>query len=133
MLFHHIYQKTQIVDHESLLGFFMQSLGYYCVSLFFISGYGLLLSFNRGEYLQTYQRNRVLLIFVINAILVILYIIEKYILGIEVTCDNILMSLTYGGDIVENGWYLLCIILFYELFYISARFNHKHISLVSTK
>lgn len=49
VLFHHIYQKTQIVDHDSLWGFLMQSLGYYCVSLFFfISGYGLLLSFNRG-------------------------------------------------------------------------------------
>lgn len=128
VLFHHIYQKTQIVDHDSLWGFLMQSLGYYCVSLFFfISGYGLLLSFNRGGYLQTYQRNRVLPIFVINAILVMIYVIEKSILGIEVTCDNILMSLTYGGDIVENGWYLLCIILFYELFYISARFSQKHI------
>lgn len=49
VLFHHLYQKTQIIDHESLLGFFMQSLGYYCVSLFFfISGYGLIMSANRG-------------------------------------------------------------------------------------
>lgn len=49
VLFHHMYQKTQIIDHASLLGFFMQSLGYYCVSLFFfISGYGLIKSANRG-------------------------------------------------------------------------------------
>lgn len=49
-------------------------------------------------------------IFVINAILVIVYVIEKFLFGVEVTFNNVLMSLTYGGDIVENGWYLLCII-----------------------
>lgn len=129
VLFHHIYQKIQIIDHESLLGFFMQSLGYYCVSLFFfVSGYGLLMSINRGGYLQTYQRNRVLPIFVINALLVLIYVLEKWALGIEFTCENVLMSLTYGGDVVENGWYLLCIIIFYEIFYISVRLSIKHIS-----
>lgn len=128
VLLHHLYQKTNIVGHDSLLGFFMQSLGYYCVSLFFfISGFGLIMSANRGGYLQTYQRNRVLPIFVINAILVIVYVIEKFLFGVEVTFNNVLMSLTYGGDIVENGWYLLCIIIFYELFYLSARFSSTHI------
>lgn len=127
VLFHHMYQKTQIIDHASLLGFFMQSLGYYCVSLFFfISGYGLIKSANRGGYLQTYQRNRVLPIFVINAILVLLYAILKVAIGIDFTLDNVLLSLTYGGNIVENGWYLLCIVVFYELFYVSARFCSKH-------
>lgn len=49
VLFHHLYQKTQIVEHSTFFGFFLQSLGYYCVSIFFfISGYGLLMSFNRG-------------------------------------------------------------------------------------
>ena len=128
VLFHHIYQRTQIIDHDSLFGFFMQSLGYYCVSLFFfISGYGLLMSINRGGYLQTYQRNRVLPIFVINALLVLIYVLEKCVFGIEVSFENVLMSLTYGGDVVENGWYLLCIIVFYEIFYVSARFSLKHI------
>ena len=48
VLLHHLYQDTNIINHESILGFFMQSLGYYCVSLFFfISGYGLLISLNK--------------------------------------------------------------------------------------
>ena len=40
----------------------------------------------------------------------------------EVTWCNMFLSLSYGGDVVDNGWYLLCIIVFYELFYISAIF-----------
>lgn len=47
VLLHHIYQKTDIILHESVSGFLFQSLGYYCVSLFFfISGFGLMYSFN---------------------------------------------------------------------------------------
>jgi peptidoglycan/LPS O-acetylase OafA/YrhL len=47
VLLHHIYLNTQIVAHDSVPGFFLGSLGGYCVSLFFfISGYGLLTSFN---------------------------------------------------------------------------------------
>ena len=123
VLFHHIYQKTQIVAHSALCGFFLQSLGYYCVSLFFfISGYGLLISFNRGGYLRTYQKNRVFPIWVINALLVLAYALQKNLLGMEVTWCNMFLSLSYGGDVVDNGWYLLCIIVFYELFYISAIF-----------
>lgn len=48
VLLHHLYQETNIISHESILGFFIESCGYYCVSLFFfISGYGLLASFNK--------------------------------------------------------------------------------------
>lgn len=63
----------------------------------------------------------------INALLVLIYVLEKYAFGIEVSFENVLLSLTYGGDVVENGWYLLCIIVFYEIFYVSARFGLKHI------
>lgn len=65
-------------------------------------------------------------IFVINAILVLLYAILKVAIGIGFTLENVFLSLTYGGNIVENGWYLLCIVVFYELFYVSARFYSRH-------
>lgn len=131
VLLHHIYQKTAIISHDSLAGFFCQSVGYYCVSMFFfISGYGLMksLSKKREGYLSNYQRNRVLPIFLINALLVLIYSITKTCLGIEVTPINMTLSLFYGGTIVGNGWYLLCIMVFYELFYISAKLNIRHVA-----
>lgn len=67
-------------------------------------------------------------ILIINALLVFVYALQKELLDIEVTWDNICLSLIYGGDIVDNGWYLLCIIVFYELFYVSGRFFPKQIS-----
>lgn len=50
VLLHHIFQKTDLISHTSLLGFFCQSVGYYCVSMFlFISGYGLMYSYNKNR------------------------------------------------------------------------------------
>ena len=131
VLLHHLCQHTNIINHESILGFFMQSLGYCCVSLFFfISGYGLSVSFNKhsgGGYLINYQRNRVLPIFAVNALLVLMYATLKLLLHYEVTVSNFVLSFFYGGDIVEYGWYLPCIMLFYEVFYFSAKYCGRHI------
>lgn len=40
------------------------------------------------------------------------------------------MSLFYGGNIVIHGWYLLCIMVLYELFYVSAKISGRHVSWV---
>lgn len=37
------------------------------------------------------------------------------------------MSLFYGGCIVPFGWYLLCIMVLYELFYLGAKFGGRHV------
>ena len=130
VLLHHIYQSTHFIRTDTVLGFFLDSLGAYCVSFFFfISGYGLLTSFNRngGGYLCNYQRNRALPLFCINALLVVVYATLKTLLGIEVTTCNIVLSFFYGGDIVTNGWFLLVIMLFYEMFYLAAKYFSKSV------
>lgn len=85
-----------------------------------------------GGYLASYQRNRVLPIFAINAFLVVFYAAQKILFGEEVTVPNIALSFFYGGNVVTFGWYLLCIMVFYELFYASAKFFGKHICLAIT-
>lgn len=134
VLSHHIFLSTHFVARDTVLGFFMSWLGACCVStFFFISGYGLMTSFAaRGGYLASYQRNRVLPIFAINAFLVVFYAAQKILFGEEVTVPNIALSFFYGGNVVTFGWYLLCIMVFYELFYASAKFFGKHICLAIT-
>lgn len=136
VLLHHIWQKTKIDGDVDVLAFFLQSMGYYSVSaFFFISGYGLYASLENNnrcgkDYLADYQKNRVLPIFVINACLIIIYLLQKCILGFNITFFNVISSFIYGGDIVDNGWYLLCIMVFYEFFFISARVTVNNICTV---
>ena len=66
-------------------------------------------------------------IFAVNALLVLMYAALKILLHSEVSVSNFVLSFFYGGDIVENGWYLLCIMLFYEVFYFSAKYSERHI------
>lgn len=127
----HLNQRASLVPGDSLLGFSIDSLGGFCVSMFFfISGYGLMASYsrNRGGYLANFQRNRVLSIFAINAFLVFLYSLQRFLLyGSGVSLTEIAMSLFYGGCIVPFGWYLLCIMVLYELFYLGAKFGGRHV------
>lgn len=127
VLLHHIWQKTHIGVEPDAFGFFMQSLGYYCVTgFFFILGYGLKYSFeNREGYLDDFQSKRVLPVFVINLTLVFIYAIEKVLLGFELTWPNILLSCFWGGNVVTFGWYLLVILVFYEFFFFAHKYSRR--------
>ena len=81
-----------------------------------------------GGYLANFQRNRILPIFVINAFLVLVYCLEKIFLDFDLNVKDIFLSFFYGGTIVENGWYLLCIMIFYQFFFLAARFSPKNIA-----
>ncbi len=49
VLAHHLFQRTDLIPANSLLGFLFGSLGIYCVSMFFfISGYGLMASYSKN-------------------------------------------------------------------------------------
>lgn len=130
VLVHHIYQKAHLFEEYPFIDYLLKYLGYYCVSgFFFISGYGLYSSLNAigGGYLCEYQKKRVLPIFVINAMLVIVYMIQKLALGLDATVSNVALSFIYGGDIIDNGWFLLVIILLYEIFYLSAKYARQRV------
>ena len=47
----------------------------------------------------------------------------------DVTIENVLLSFFYGGDIVTYGWYLLVIMIFYQIFYVGAKWCKSHICL----
>lgn len=70
-------------------------------------------------------------IFSINAFLVFLYSLPRLLSGAGVTATEVVMSLFYGGSIVIHGWYLLCIMVLYELFYLSVKFCSRHVCLAA--
>lgn len=137
VIIHHICLGSGIGNNYGL-GPIYNALGYCGVSVFlFISGYGLMNRYLqiRGGYFRTYIRNRILPIYMLNAILVFLYYVVKHTIGKSLTPILILQSFTFGNTIVEYGWYLQVCMLFYIFFMLSFKYTstiHTGIIVMST-
>lgn len=106
------------------VGPIITAFGYLSVSAFlFFSGYGLTVSYiNKGEaYFEGYLRKRVLPLYVINAILIVLYSAFQISIGYKFSLLQILQSFFIGGTVVKYGWYIQVIILFYLLFLVAFK------------
>ncbi len=102
------------------IGVIFTALGYLSVSIFlFFSGYGLTISYiNKGDsYFKFFLKNRVLPIYVIQAILIPIYSLFQFVIGNNVTWKLIIQSFLFGDSVVKYGWYIQMIILFYIIYY----------------
>lgn len=129
VLSHHLYQYSGLF-HNSIIGALFQDFGYIAVAVFFfLSGYGLSFSYrNKGKkYLDSFLRNRVLVLYCYVLFLVLLYTGYNILLGNTVSWEIILQSLTYGETVIKLGWYLQTILILYITFFLifSAKWNEK--------
>ena len=120
----HLFSKTKFgVDLG--LGPIFTSLGYLSVSIFlFSSGYGLTISYiNKGkQYLNGFLIKRVLPIYIINALLVLLYALYDLISGNAISLKIVFQSFLFGNTVVKYGWYIQMILLFYILYYFIIKY-----------
>lgn len=126
VLVHHLYQQTYLFSDSYILGRILQSLGYLSVSVFFfISGYGLMISYrNKGEnYINNFISKRLVPFYIQNIILIIIYWIWGLILSQKHDAISCFQSFLFGKTIISNGWYIQAIILIYVIFYLSMRCN----------
>ena len=132
VLVHHIFMKVLILPEASLAEFITHHFGYWAVSaFFFFSGYGLTISSGKAGYKEHFLRNRVLPIFLINATLIAIYSIEKVLLGIPITGAKFLHSFLLGETIVNFGWFMQIIVIFYLLFGISSNFKSRYAEILT--
>lgn len=82
-----------------------------------------------GGYSANFMKKRVLPIYVINVLLVVIYCVQKMLLLDGVEIGNVLRTITFGGNVVDNGWYLQVILLFYIVFYFATKLTPKRVSL----
>ena len=75
----------------------------------------------RGVFLG-FTRNRILPIYMLNALLIAIYLLLKMALDIAVERVSVLQSFLFGDTIVENGWYLQACLLFYLFFLWSFKY-----------
>ena len=123
----HVCSRTGIGSALGL-GPIYTAFGYWGVSGFmFMSGYGLVCSLIKnsdggGEYLSTFLRNRVLPVYLLMALLVVVYYVLKLYLKLEPpTTGELVQSFFFGRTVISFGWYLQSIVLIYMIFYVAAK------------
>ena len=125
MLAHHLYQHSGIFREGWLryVGVCFQALGFLSVAIFFfLSGYGLLASYRKKpESIQAFAKNKILPFYSINVLLIGIYCLLSVLLGTGVSADSIVRSLTFGGTVIKNGWYIQVQLLYYWMFYLVFR------------
>lgn len=122
VLMHHLYQNSGLL-HNSVLGTGLQLLGYVSVGVFFfLSGYGLLYSYQQKgkEYLRAFPRKRLLPFYLMMILLIVIYSVYMLIMGETLTLSAVAQSFLFGATVISKGWYLqmqlLCYICFYFVF-----------------
>ena len=123
VLMHHLYLCSGLF-RETIIGGILQIAGYLSVAcFFFLSGYGLYASYSiqGNTYIKSFPRRKILPFYCIILFFSMIYFVERLILGQNFTVGELIKSITFGGSIIANGWYLQVQLLLYSLFYITFR------------
>ena len=117
VILRHINNRCGLVSDWRLLLIF-DSMGYLSVAMyFFISGFGLMRAYKtRAGYLGTFPQRRLLPFYTDCLFTIVLYAIFRF-FTTGFTAGEFFRSMLFGYTIVENGWYLQAILVFYVLFY----------------
>jgi peptidoglycan/LPS O-acetylase OafA/YrhL len=136
VLIHHLYLCSGLF-RETVIGSCLQITGVLSVAIFFfISGYGLYSSCHyKGEaYIKSFPKKRIVpFYFLILFYLAIYMLFENFVLKEKITLANVIKSLTFGGGIISNGWYLQVQLLLYLLFFLTfyiIKKNQARITLI---
>lgn len=110
----------------------LRQVGMFAVTVFFaLSGYGLVLSYERAGFtLPHYWRKRLLTVILPYGVFTVLYVIVRLCLGEQVTPASVALSFVNGTPMVKYSWFVETILLYYCAFYAAARLAGKDTSLL---
>lgn len=116
VVIHHLYQYSGLL-RGTYIGVILQLFGFVSVAMFFFfSGYGLMLSDSKKDYIKHFFSKRFLPLYCFYVFLIILYSIWTLLLEKSVSPTLILQSFLFGRTIVTNGWYLQTTFVAYLLY-----------------
>ena len=124
---HHLYQHSDLFRNTAIGGV-LQAIGYLSVAcFFFLSGYGLYASYlaKRDTYIDTFMKFKIIPFYKVICLYVSLYLVFNFVQGGELSFGKIVKSLTFGGTIIANGWYLQVQLILYMLFFITFKIFHN--------
>ena len=119
IILHHMSERIQ----NTKIFLILMHSGYLVVSVFFfLSGVGLIASIKKGSaYLHKFLTHRVLYFLIVYLFVTVLYIIEKILTGKITSINYILKSFVSFNPIASNSWYMIVLILYYLIFWISFK------------
>ncbi|GGC88824.1 acyltransferase family protein [Enterococcus wangshanyuanii] len=126
IMLHHISQVTAGAP-GSLLSNGLSVAGRLAVSVFFfISGYGLFKQYlvKKESYLKNFLQKRLGPLLFSYAFAMLIYFIYRRITG-GLGVKDAIKSLVNGSPFVSNSWYVIAIIFFYLLFYLSGKLSRN--------
>ncbi len=128
VLIHHLYQESGLL-HDTVIGGVLQAFGYLSVAcFFFLSGYGLCTSYQiKGRYyIKTFCRKKIIPFYEVMCLFIAIYFFANTIYRQNISIWVLIKSLTFGGTIIGNGWYLQVQLVLYLLFYITFRYGKEN-------
>ncbi len=117
VVLHHVYQYSGLRG-GMYIGGVLQLIGFLSVAMFFFfSGYGLMFSAGKKNYIDKFLHKRFLPLYCFYVFLIILYTVWTMLLEKDVTVQRVVQSFFFGGTIVGNGWYLQATFVIYLLYF----------------
>lgn len=118
VVIHHLYQYSGLFKGMRV-GAIFQILGYVSVAMFFFfSGYGLMLSSQKKDYVDGFFVKRFLPLYCFYVFLIILYSAWTLLLEGSFSLKTFIQSFFFGDTIVTNGWYLQATFVAYLLYWV---------------
>lgn len=125
VLFHHISQNTTtgIIIRQ------FEGVGYLAVAVFFfITGYGLCKNYFQNKYQKGFIKKHMIPIMLQYCFIIVAYAIFYYFfLGEPLKLNYLLLHLLDNYSIINFSWYLVNLIWFYIVYYVSIIFSKKSI------
>ncbi len=127
IVIHHIRNNITFLN-GTVLGSILTPIAYLVVGLFFfLTGYGLCESFkSKPNYCEKMITNRILPFYADYLIFLLIYIIYDVCTGVKIGGVMLLKSFTFGGTLIQNGWYLQVALFIYIAFYIACKFSQNN-------
>lgn len=117
VVIHHLYLYSGLF-RGMFTGTIFQLLGVLCVAVFFfLSGYGLMLSSKRENYIDTFFSKRFLPLYCFYVFILVLYSIWTFLIEGEFSFKLFIQSLFFGNTIVTGGWYLQTTFVVYLIYF----------------
>ena len=121
VLAHHLYQYSGI-GRGTITGMCFQMMGYLSVAVFFFfTGYGLMVSANKQNYIAQFPKKRILPFYLFYVLLIIIYGVYRFLLTKQLPIQHIVQSFLWGETIVPLGWYLQTTTIIYVLYWMVWR------------
>ena len=119
----HLHARVSLFS-SNILGTLFSAFGYLAVSgFFFLSGYGLQESLtSKTNYIKYFPKKKIFPFFLVCSFTILIYLFRDILVGQNIHIISLLQSFLFGKTIVDNGWYLQTILLFYIIFYLFNKF-----------